>query len=271
MFRDRTAVIATMHQKEKVIAPLLKQLGIEAITITGFDTDRFGTFTRDRERPGNQLETAKLKARSVLELCDHSLAVASEGSFFPHPALPMVPCNREIVLLYDKQKDIYFWAESVSLKTNFNHSAIQSWREAREFAQKIGFPDHGLVVKTDRRITKGIIDFHVLEEVVTSALKEQTIIFIETDMRALYNPTRMENIAQAAAKLVAKLQSFCPHCGSPGFDVIDHKLGLPCSWCGMPTQQIQALIYGCQFCTFTHQVPEERTTADPQFCSFCNP
>lgn len=55
-----------MHQKEKVIAPLLEQeLCIKVIVPQDFNTDIFGTFTRDVKRPGTQIATAKLKAEKA--------------------------------------------------------------------------------------------------------------------------------------------------------------------------------------------------------------
>jgi hypothetical protein len=269
-FQGKTAVIATMHKKEEVIAPLLKRLGIDLTVIPEFDTDRFGTFTRDCPRPDNQLETAKLKARSALDLCDHTLAVASEGSFFPHPLLPMLPYNREIIVLYNREQEYYIWAESLSTDTNYSQAQVKNWDEALQFAQKVGFPSHGLVTITDR-IMKGIVDINLLEEIINYELKYRPIVHLETDMRAMYNPTRMKNIAQATENLIQKLQSLCPNCSSPGFEIISRKPGLPCSWCGMPTQEIQTIIYGCQFCNFKQEIVVESKTADPQFCQFCNP
>jgi len=55
LFSDRLAVLATMHQKERVIAPLLeRELGIKVIVPPDFNTDIFGTFTREVKRPGTQ-------------------------------------------------------------------------------------------------------------------------------------------------------------------------------------------------------------------------
>ncbi|MBC1225360.1 hypothetical protein GNF09_37015, partial [Nostoc sp. UCD120] len=94
LFNERLVVLATMHQKEKVIAPLLEQeLGIKIIVPQDFNTDIFGTFTREVERPGTQIAAAKLKAEKALELTQENLAVASEGSFTPHPFVPYIYCN----------------------------------------------------------------------------------------------------------------------------------------------------------------------------------
>ena len=46
MFKGRTLLIATKHQKEKVIAPIFKKsLGVQVIVPAQLDTDVFGTFT----------------------------------------------------------------------------------------------------------------------------------------------------------------------------------------------------------------------------------
>jgi hypothetical protein len=69
LFTNRVAVLATMHQKERVIAPILEEnLGIKVIVPENFNTDAFGTFTREIKRPGNQIEVARLKAEKALEL-----------------------------------------------------------------------------------------------------------------------------------------------------------------------------------------------------------
>jgi hypothetical protein len=76
-FENRIAVLATMHQKEKAIAPLLaSELGMRAIVPAQFDTDRFGTFTREIERIGTQIEAARLKAQAALNLTGEMIAIA---------------------------------------------------------------------------------------------------------------------------------------------------------------------------------------------------
>ncbi len=39
LFSNRVGILATMHQKEIVIAPLLEQLGIKVIVPPDFNTD----------------------------------------------------------------------------------------------------------------------------------------------------------------------------------------------------------------------------------------
>jgi hypothetical protein len=76
-----------MHHKERVIVPVLQQeLGIKCIVPENFNTDIFGTFTREVERPGTQIAAARLKAQQALEVTGETLAIASEGSFTLHPS-----------------------------------------------------------------------------------------------------------------------------------------------------------------------------------------
>ncbi|MBF2028749.1 MAG: hypothetical protein IGS48_18635 [Oscillatoriales cyanobacterium C42_A2020_001] len=279
-FANRQAVLATMHQKEAVIAPLLKQeLGIEVVVPPNFNSDRFGTFTREIDRPANQVETAKLKALAVLELTDATMAIASEGSFTPHPAMPFLPCDREVVLMIDRHHDLEVVGEVISMETNFRHAAITTLEEALIFAQNVGFPAHGLIAMPDADchnatlIYKGITTEPELIDRVTQLLKTFGNAHLETDMRAMHNPTRMNVIRQATCDLIRKLKQACPQCHTPGFDVVERRHGLPCALCFHPTDQILALIYRCQRCRFEQPVmfPNGVETANPAGCEFCNP
>ena len=278
-FRDRLMVIATMHRKELAIAPIVQtSLGVGVTVPQDFNSDLFGTFTRDIDRPANQVETAKLKAEKALELINADLAIASEGSFFPHPILG-IPYNREIVFLLDKKHNFTVYGEFLSTDTNFRHQVISSYEQAYDFALKIGFPDHAIVLMPDattsakEAIYKGITSEDLLQESVRELLKQSPQIHIETDMRSLYNPTRMSNIAKATEELVRKLQQLCPNCGFVNFDVVERRKGLPCELCGLPTQVTRAHIYRCDRCQFRQEVlfPDEVQTADPMYCSYCNP
>jgi DNA-directed RNA polymerase subunit RPC12/RpoP len=282
VFQGRVAVLATKHQKERVIAPILEQeLGVRVVVPEGFDTDQFGTFNRDRPRAGTQQQAARIKARAVLELTGETLAIASEGSFAPHPSFPMIPANRELVLLFDQMNDLELVGEELSIETNYSHQTIRSYAEALQFAEKAGFPEHGLVVMVSQstqnpaEIFKGITQEQQLEEVVTAVLERSPdgTCHIETDMRALYNPTRMGVIAIATRNLVKLVQQECPACNTPGFTVIERQPGLPCGLCGSPTNLTHTAIYQCARCSFTQKIPfpDEMQFADPAQCSYCNP
>jgi hypothetical protein len=280
MFTDRIAVLGTMHGKEQAIAPRLEtSLGLQVIVPQDFDSDRFGTFTRNIKRMGTQIEAARAKALQAIELTGHDIGLASEGSFYPYPNFPIITCNREIVLWVDKKHNLEMIGQAISTDTNHAGQSITSVEEALSFAQKVGFPEHGLVVMSDRDSTtcedicKGISDEKSLITIVEKTIDKKREIWIETDMRAMHNPTRMKAIELATDDLIRKLNSFCPRCSWPGFDVIEKKAGLPCRLCGFPTSMIRVEIFGCHQCGYQEQRPsaDAGEKADPMYCEYCNP
>ncbi|NJO79719.1 MAG: hypothetical protein HC827_15220 [Cyanobacteria bacterium RM1_2_2] len=280
LFHYRTGVLATMHQKERVIAPILaEQLGVQIIVPQDFNTDKFGTFTRDVKRSGSQLDAAKLKAETAVTFTGLTLAFASEGSFGAHPAIPFLPYNREIVLLIDRTHDLEIVGEATSTETNYRHQLVKSLEEALAFAQKIGFPAHGLVAMSEPQptqashIVKGITDEAHLIETVTWLLTKFGQAHLETDMRAMHNPTRMKVIAQATRDLIQQVNHCCPQCGTPGFALVERKPGLPCALCGSPTELTLAVTHRCKKCHFSNVTyfADGQEFADPGQCAYCNP
>lgn len=281
LFINRIAILATMHKKEEVIAPLFEELGIKVTTPASFDSDAFGTFSREVKRPGKQIEAARLKAKQVLELTGETIAIASEGSFAPHPSLPYISSNREIVIFIDRQNDLEIIGEELSIDTNHNHKLINNIEEAFEFTKKIGFPEHGLIVMDEEnpqdksKVFKGITTESQLIEAVDYTLKNSPIgkAHIETDMRAMYNPTRMKNIEKATRNLISKINSCCPKCSTPGFEITQRTQGLPCGICYAPTLMTKSVIYQCRKCGFKKErlYPDMNEFADPSQCMYCNP
>lgn len=282
LFHGRIGILSTMHGKEKVIAPIMKEeLGIEIVVPDNLNTDSFGTFTREIARSGNQLEAAKQKALHGLKLTKEKLAFSNEGSFGPHPFNPYAAINIELVLMLDQEYDLEIVGEAISSSTNFGHKTIKSVEEAMEFAEKAGFPEHGMVIRSSestkdkKKIRKGIHSKAELEDAVTQMLKKYPFgqAVVETDMRAIHNPTRMNQIKLATEDLIRKIKTLCPSCSTPGFTLSEKKKGLPCIDCGFPTDLVRAHIYTCKKCNTTEEIqfPNGKTNADPSQCLFCNP
>ncbi|WP_229359370.1 hypothetical protein [Flectobacillus major] len=60
MFQGRRLLIATKHQKQKVIAPILeKELGVVCVVLPELDTDKLGTFTGEVNRKDNPCHCQK--------------------------------------------------------------------------------------------------------------------------------------------------------------------------------------------------------------------
>jgi len=278
MFRGRTLLVATKHEKEKVIAPILEnQLGVKCIVSEGFDTDELGTFTGEVERKDDPITTARTKCLRAMEMANCDMAVASEGSFGAHPSIYFVPADDEFLLFIDKKNDLEIIVRELSTETNFNAVEIKSERELREFAIAALFPSHGLILRKNREnyteIKKGIIDWDILIDAYHHFCNNDGMVYVETDMRAMYNPTRMRIIEKASKKLADKINSECPACSTPGFGITDAKPGLPCEWCHFPTNSTLSYTYICQKCSFIKEekYPNGKVKEDPMYCDICNP
>jgi hypothetical protein len=277
MFNNRKIVIATKHKKEQVIAPLLlHELNLNAITCTELDTDLLGTFSGEIERNLSPIEAAKQKCYLAMDQTQCDMAIASEGSFGPHPTLFFVNADDEILVFIDRKNDIEIIVRQVSTDTNFNGTEIVKKNELKLFAEKALFPSHGLIMRDKKdsihEIIKGIDNWEMLQNTFDYFKAKYGSMYIETDMRAQFNPKRMEVIKQATQKLITKIKSACPQCQIPGFSIIDVKRGLPCKICNMPTESPIAHIYKCNQCAFT-LIKEitEKPFEDPMHCNFCNP
>jgi len=278
MFEGRKIVIATMHGKESVIAPIVESgIGVVSFVPENFDTDSFGTFSGEIDRASSSLETARAKCLSAMKSTDCDLGIASEGSFGSHPSIFFANADEEILLFIDKKNDLEIMAREISLETNFNGSIIYSFDELVDFANKINFPSHALILKDTENnfseIRKGIQSWDTLNQYYIELISKATSIYVETDMRAMYNPTRMNVIKNTALKLLDKLKSLCPKCSTPGFSITSVVLGLNCSLCGTETKSIKSHLYSCMKCDFVSEImfPKGKNTEDPMYCDYCNP
>jgi hypothetical protein len=278
MFKGRNLLIATKHEKEKVIAPILeKELGVKCFLASDLDTDKLGTFTGEVERKDDPVTTARKKCLMAMELANCDLAIASEGSFGSHPTIFFAPADDEFLLFLDKTNHLEIIARELSTETNFNGAEIKTKEELEEFTKNVKFPSHGLILKKDKddfsEIVKGISSVKKLNSTFNHFISSYGKAFIETDMRAMHNPTRMKVIEKATLKLANKINSLCPCCFTPGFGVTDGKSGLPCEQCSLPTRSTLSHIYTCQKCIYTKEekYPNGKFTEDPMYCDYCNP
>jgi hypothetical protein len=278
IFKNRKLIIATKHKKEGVIAPLLEEkLGVNCFVDEHFDSDTFGTFSGEIERQNDALETVRAKCLAAMEINNCDLAVASEGSFGPHPNLYFAHADDEIVMLLDKKNQLEIVAREISLETNFDARLIKNKADLVDFIQRVQFPSHALIVKKDKIdhsfLRKGIQQEKELMECVEYCFKNYGQAYIETDMRAIFNPTRMKIIEVAMNKLIENIQSTCPNCNSPGFVVKEVITGLPCELCNYPTKSILYHKFICSSCSLEikKKYPHGKVFEDPMYCDQCNP
>lgn len=278
MFQGRRILIATNHGKEAVISPLLeKELNLKCELVENLQTDSLGTFSGEIDRVSDSLTTLRNKCLLGLKEADCDLVIASEGSFGAHLSLFFVQANEELVMLLDTKNTIEITAKSISITTNFDAKEISNWAELKDFAEKALFPSHGLILRPSKsdysEIYKGVSDWVALESIFNKLKKNHAVIYVETDVRAMFNPTRMKNIEQATLKLIEKINSKCPECQCPGFDVTEVISGLPCEWCNRPTESTLTHISTCKKCSYQQEnkFPNGKELESPEFCNHCNP
>ena len=272
------ASLLTQHGKESIICPqLFDSNGLEVIHVSDYDTDKLGSFTRDIPRYGSQLDAARKKARVGMELSGLQLGIASEGAFDNDPYTGMLPWNYELVLLIDDIRNIeiigFFGGQAQSTS-----QLVSSWDELTALLSEAQFTTHQLVIRPDDEYhpecRKGIKDLNSLKEAFewATSLSKKGNVFVENDLRAHTNPTRMANILKATQDLSRKINSLCPECESPGFSITERKKGLLCACCEAPTNLPVANIWSCVKCEYKKEelIPNQ-TKADPSKCHYCNP
>lgn len=280
-YSGKTAAIATMHGKEQVIVPAMRDvLGLVSTVPAGLDTDRLGTFSGEVERKGTMLETAIAKARLGMASEGTLLGIASEGSFGPDPVLSLVGCGQELMVLVDDDRGVVIRETLLTHTINFGARAFAGDDDPSEFLDAMRFPSHGILLWPAKPtlaipIIKDLANIDeirgAMQEMARYSHDGQVTLF--TDMRAHRNPTRMATLRELGEKLAHRIASPCPHCGSPGFGVVRYRSGLPCHECGIPTQSVRGEIFGCVSCAHTaeHSRKDGKIHEDPTYCEYCNP
>lgn len=278
--RGAVATLATMHQKERVIGPVLERLlGLRVVVARGLDTDRFGTFAGDVVRRGSPLLTARAKARAALELdAGVDLALASEGSFTANPVVPSGPLlGVELVVLLHRTLPFEVVGRHVAAAPSGGW-VVRSSLQALDAAERLGFPGFGVIV-TGARDGVRAPDAGVYKELrycddVLRAVEELVArdgaAWIETDGRAHRNPARMQAVGRAAEDLARRASVRCPSCEAPGFAVVAAADGLSCAWCDEPTASIKSETSACWRCGH-RQTIERGAVAPAGECERCNP
>jgi hypothetical protein len=279
-YHDSTIVLTSKHHKARAIAPPFTQHLGARVDSCELDTDQLGTFSGEVERDGDALHCARRKCNWGMDTSGSEFGLASEGSFGPHPVLPFIAMGHELLLFIDRQRGFELHLAQASEETNFRSAAFADWDEARGFAQKARFPSHALIVRPDQPgaapgLVKGITTEAELKAAFSSAKQasDNGKAWLETDMRAHLNPTRMQQIGLLAGQLARRLACACPACNSPGWGQTGADTGLPCAWCGTATALVMAQRHGCVSCEHEQRLPrpDGLTVADPGRCPVCNP
>lgn len=273
-FQNKTCLIVTKHQKELVIAPILEKiLGLTCIHLPTFDTDSLGTFTGEIERMKDPINTVKDKCMLGIHLPAVDFIIANEGSFGPHPLIPFIKADEEFIAFYDKKEQDFVIEKMIFYETNFSTETITELDQLDTALKKLNYPSHGIIIRGKHEIIKDMQDPGMIKDKVKELLHAQGCCNIDTDLRAMNNPTRLQCISQLTLKLANTLLSACNQCGWYGFSIIRQVEGLKCSLCNRPTKSILYQLYQCKKCGFEKKniYPNKKHVEDPTYCDWCNP
>ena len=271
--------LATHHGKQRALArPFALGLGA-TLELCDCDTDSLGTFSGEVQRLDDALSTCRSKARMGLERSGLRLGLASEASFGPHPAVPLLAVGQELLVFVDLDREVTLVEQRLDWRTNYSQTRLGPEQDPSAWLKQVGFPSHGVMARPlnqpEGPYFKDLTHPGALQDALDACrgLDSRREVWLETDMRAHRNPTRMRSIRRLGVTLVRRLGSPCPGCGAPGWGVVDRQAGLPCRCCGTRTDLLAVEVWGCPCCHL--QLPRARRdgveAADPQHCPWCNP
>lgn len=256
-------VLSTKHAKSGALsAPFWNTLKASMIECP-VDTDLLGSFPSTGSRAGNAIECARRKCQMSLRRLGEKVkfVLASEGSFGPHPFLAGRASDFEVLYFIDREHGFQLHLSCLSAKTNFAMKAVGSMEELREFAAKALFPAHGLILRPNRSadsnlVFKGVDSEGALESAFRECVKHSADrkAWVETDMRAMFNPTRMEVIAELGGRLAERLAALCPKCSTPGWGSVRLLPEMDGGECAGGVEVGGAEVHGCVKCGYEERM-----------------
>lgn len=269
-----TAAMATKHEKDKLIAPLFKDHGIE-ILLAPIDTDQLGTFSGEIPRVGTPHEVVIQKARLGMASGNFQFGLASEGSIGSDPSIPFLNSDIEVMAWIDAKNNFELVESFRSFEIVAQQKIVGPNDLIDEFLISADFPAHSLIVRSkesDGEIFKGINKRKDLDIALNKLLTEHKEVVIESDLRANHSPSRRKNIYALAERLVARLSNLCQICNTPGWGEVGKLFGLPCIECEEFSERaIKGFVCGCVRCDYRVEIVEEKKFVSAAECSSCNP
>jgi hypothetical protein len=278
LFQGRQLHVVSRHQKHLYLTPpIAAATGLIVKPFTEVDTDTLGTFSGEVERTLSPLEAAREKCRLAASFFKEGYLLASEGSFGPHPTLGFVAAGEEWLVLYDLAEKKELIVRDITFDICFHGELITEIEKGIRFLDQVGFPEQKVILKSSQhqpvRIVKDSMNQAEVLYQMEDMVADYGSCFVETDMRAMNNPSRQKHLHKLGEKLAERLSSICAQCGWYGFSVVRVERGLPCSWCGTPTESVLCEVLGCVQCGLEQHrnFPAGKQQEDPQFCNQCNP
>ena len=272
----KTITLATKHGKLAQIAPAFQSLGDWQIELVEIDTDVYGTFSGEVPRLLTPRDAAIEKARAGALNAGFDFGLASEGTIGPHPQIPFINSDREVMAFVDLKRDFAIVETLMSPEIQAYSSVVNRDTILEDLIAKLDLPTHAanLIIGSDseRRFVKGIHEPEELRRLVAEALEQSATVEVENDFRAMSSPSRQANIAALAEKLAARIGSHCPACNQIGWRSVGFEYGVPCSDCFEIVASVaHSEKLGCVTCDHSELRSLGRDSVDPARCEHCNP
>lgn len=273
-YQGISAAFPTKHQKEKIVSPIFAARDIKLI-VSEVDTDLLGTFSGEIPRIGTPKEVVLKKARLGITDSGLPFAVASEGSIAADPLIPFVISDIECMAWIDVMRNIEIVEFYRSLDIIAARTIITKSDSLEDFLKRADFPNHSLITRSENgsgRIYKGLNSIESLRKSLNKLWIDSEKLIIESDLRAHHSPSRRQNIAILAARLVNRLSQLCPKCQIPGWGQVGELYGVECRECEfIENQAVNGKVFGCASCDYVEKELNEKRFIEPAECSFCNP
>ncbi|RTE86022.1 MULTISPECIES: DUF6671 family protein [Gammaproteobacteria] len=263
------AVLMTKHDKGKVVAPVLRNVGLRVVENPYWDTDQLGTFSGEKARKNSAQECALIKAKKAVEVTGMDIGLGSEGTFGGGPMPGIMNWDEEILCYYQKSTDRVIYAHA-SGPFNGKTITLRSHSEAMDFVNQAE-KEQALNLTVKDEFLKGVFPEQFRALLVNSAEHLTWPLIVEPDLRAMNCPQRREIIQKAAEDLAVRLCSMCPECEAPNYVVKTREAGLPCEQCTLPTQLPLYEVLACDECGHEEKKAVESSQASSQHCALCNP
>jgi len=213
-YSGKVAIISTKHAKSIAIAPpLWNTLGMSTLEYV-WDTDKLCTAGDQRDSEKAIIE----RAREKCEMAFYRLGpkadyiIATEGSFTTRSTGAFSRGHTEVIYFIDRPRKLHLHLSLASNNTNFNRARISSLDDLFAFAEQADFPSHFLLMRPSGHFSSNPVQRQIerYKDLAKTFLRlskhsPDRTVWVETDMRAWANPSRMQVIRDLSNVLAMRL------------------------------------------------------------------
>ena len=144
----QTIYLPTLHGKGPTLTSVLAPtLGITQVQEVPVDTDKLGTFCGAVDRPNGPLFALATKIAAAKEMVPKGrLFMASEGSFRPHPTVPLQMVNLEWLKFADLDTGFECTVQSMTTTMENHERRVTHVDELHEAIKPYRLPEHAVMV-----------------------------------------------------------------------------------------------------------------------------